>query len=287
VVMPPSFPITTKWQWLLTLTCTRLFGLLSFIGSSLIVYMILSKRKERLARLHNRIILGMSLADALCSAITFVGATAFIPSISPIHYGAIGNKISCNIQGFFTHLLLIVPNYNACLCLQHVGIIRYEIREDVLMKRFEKWMHAYALFPPFLLAILDAVLDSYSPRLLYCWVAPGLSIRIFSVFLLLDVVIICISMWLVYRAVRSTEVAMQQYDFGPRTAMTRRRSQQSGSTDVAKQCFLYVWAVFATYIIIITERFLYLFTRLQKRYFWFILLACIFYPSQVSDSERV
>ena len=46
----------------------RFSALLSIFGSSVIIFMILRKRKEKLERIHNRLLLGMSTVDVFNSA---------------------------------------------------------------------------------------------------------------------------------------------------------------------------------------------------------------------------
>ena len=102
----------------LTAICIgRVSATFSIVGSSLIVYMIVSDRKKINQPFH-RLMLMMSIFDVLQSATILVANAAF-PKESDIYdysvessYGAKGNKHTCAIQSFFMMLGLGVPLYN-------------------------------------------------------------------------------------------------------------------------------------------------------------------------------
>ena len=53
-----------------------------------------------------------------------------------------------------------VPCYNAMLCLYYLAIIRFEIKEDALVK-YEKYMHAVSILLPLIGSILGVVFDLF------------------------------------------------------------------------------------------------------------------------------
>ena len=71
---------------------------LSIVGSSIIVFMILRRRKVRLALMHNRLIFVMSIIDILNSLSNAVGPAAAPKESSSVIYGAKGTHATCTAQ---------------------------------------------------------------------------------------------------------------------------------------------------------------------------------------------
>ena len=85
----------------------RIAGASSTVGSSLIIYVILSDRKRKLSRPYHRLMLMMSVFDVIQSAAMVFSVSAF-PRQSGI-YGAKGNELTCTLQGFLLALGMAVP----------------------------------------------------------------------------------------------------------------------------------------------------------------------------------
>ena len=137
-------------QELTTIIIGRMTATLSILGSSLIIYMIVSDRKRKLVRPFHRLVLLMSIFDVLQS-VSMVFASAAFPKESGI-YGAKGNTQTCAIQGFFMILGMSVPLYNACLNIYYVLTIRYGISPERFTK-FEPTLHVIAILLPLYIAI--------------------------------------------------------------------------------------------------------------------------------------
>ena len=74
-------------------------GALSIIGSCWIIYDIVMRRKRKLTiSPYHRILLGMSLYDAICSFSLGLAALP-IPQGTVDVYGAVGNTQTCTAQG--------------------------------------------------------------------------------------------------------------------------------------------------------------------------------------------
>ena len=131
--------------------------------------------KERLKKIHNRLLMGMSFMDILNSVALGLFSTPFPKELSGIIYGASGTKATCTAQGFFITLGFSVPLYNCCLCLYYLAVIKYDKKEDELQK-YEKYMHAIPIFIALSLAVSGLWLDLYKSTdyLVICYIEDGI-----------------------------------------------------------------------------------------------------------------
>jgi len=145
-------------------------GPLSLIGSCSILYDILSDRNKKLKRPYYRILLGMSISDAMTSL--WLGLSTWpIPRGTEGVYGAIGTTASCTCQGFFIQLMVMSPIYNLNLSVYYLLLSKYHLTEETIAKRFERYMHAGAMVIGFGFAITGLPLTLYNNANLWCWIA--------------------------------------------------------------------------------------------------------------------
>mmetsp|Transcript_30894 Transcript_30894/g.55983 ORF Transcript_30894/g.55983 Transcript_30894/m.55983 type:complete len:333 (+) Transcript_30894:115-1113(+) len=145
-------------------------GALSVVGSCSILYDILSDRNQKLKRPYYRILLGMSCADAITSL--WLGLSTWpIPLGTEGVYGAVGTTASCTAQGFFIQLMVLSPIYNLNLSVYYLLLSKYQLTEEYIAKRYEKYMHAAAIIIGFGFAILGLPLTLYNNANLWCWIA--------------------------------------------------------------------------------------------------------------------
>jgi len=146
--------------------CMQMFsGLLSLIGSSLLIYLTI---KNSLTRLHNRLIFCMSFIDIL-SSLAWTFSTIPTPRDLTCTIGY-GNLSTCTAQGFVLQLGNAVPTYNAMLSIYFLLVIRYGLSEANINKKYEILMHSLALIPSLGLAIAGASMDLYFSDMSPCWV---------------------------------------------------------------------------------------------------------------------
>ena len=271
----------TKRQWIALLCTARFSSSLSLLGSLTIIFMILRRRKIRLALIHNRLLLGVSTLDIIASISLEVGTAAVVPSYTSYVYGASGTDVSCKTQGFLCMLLLGIPVYNASLCIYYLAVIKYDVKEHILQK-YEKYMHGIPIFIALSLAVSALWLDLYQSTnyLVICWIPDGIRdvpMKLFIwkvitlVIIQLSFVVIFFTMAGVYYTVRQQSNVMQQYqnNYFPRASVvestntavgmnrnrTNTESQQQAnnhSNDKAKretatQAFLYLAAFLLTF----------------------------------------
>jgi len=143
-------------------------GFLSLSGSSLIIYHILRGGRNRLSRIRNRLVLGMSIVDVFYSA-AFGLSIIPSPQVTSCSIG-MGNLSTCTAQGFFMHLGMAVPAYNAMLSLFFLMTICYNMDQNTIVRTYEPFMHAYAVLPPLITAIIGAKKKLFFNEIAPCWV---------------------------------------------------------------------------------------------------------------------
>ncbi len=111
----------------------------------------------------------MSIFD-IVNSLALGASTMPIPRGSPCTHGAIGNQTTCAIQGFMLSLGLGVPSYNAMLCLYYYCVLQRNMN-DRNIERFEPYMHAYAIIPAVITAIIPALFSLYNNNVLFCNIA--------------------------------------------------------------------------------------------------------------------
>ncbi|KAL7526853.1 hypothetical protein ACHAXR_001682 [Thalassiosira sp. AJA248-18] len=150
-------------------------GWLSFLGSCSILYDIWCNRKRKLQRPYYRILLGISIYDAV-SSFSLGLSTWPIPRGAENIYGAVGNTQTCTAQGFFNQLSLGGPMYNLMLAIYYLLLGRYRLTEEEIAKRYELYMHLTAVLSTVGVAIAGLPLTLYNNANLWCWIAawpPG------------------------------------------------------------------------------------------------------------------
>jgi hypothetical protein len=262
---------STNAQWIATLTLTRISGVLSILGSSAILYMILSHRKKRLQQRHNRLLVGVCIFDLFRSTALMV-STAAIPrdtvSSFPI-YGVMGNAATCKVQGFFIQFGGGTLFYLASLSLHYLLTIRYEMDDELISRKIEPWMHTISILIPTSTAIAAWCLDLYHHKYTLCWIsakpwgcaahpstceaaanAPYFEFLFGYFWMFITILIQGVCMILVYWTVRRRERIMDSFNFRGRDGRVLVQSSSQISTqrrDTAIQAVLTISTTLLTY----------------------------------------
>jgi hypothetical protein len=156
-------------QVLATAICAGVGCFLSILGSSCIVYSIVSKRKYNRDPYH-RLLLGMSLMDVIHSFWFAIGPV-LVPKDSSQRSIALGSTATCSASGFFAQFGISVFLYSAMLSIYYVLTIRYSVTMSHMIRR-EKIMHCVAIFYPLLTAFSGLPLGLYNEIDigLGCWI---------------------------------------------------------------------------------------------------------------------
>jgi len=251
---------------------TRGSGLVSFVGSIIIIRMILhahynreSARSRASLKVRQRFMLCMSFFDIL-SSISNSFSTAAMPQIKET-YGTNGNESTCITQAFFLQLGIAVPMYNAALCLYYLCVIRYSMTEKRLSGVFERSVHVIVITYALTTAIVGVTLDLFHDTGFFCWLIEyplnceldsdiqctnnhkQIIIFFFGIFpVLVSFFIVFISMILVYLSMHNNYIRMRKYSFrgqhSPGVLSLLKEKQKT-----AKQATLFVLAFFLTWII--------------------------------------
>eukprot|EP00980_Cylindrotheca_fusiformis_P004732 scaffold1007_cov142-Cylindrotheca_fusiformis.AAC.3 len=180
----PYLGATTERQQAALAWILRIAGLLSAIGSSLILWdvFVASKKRNRNRRLTmlQQLVCGLSFFDAF-SSIGNMFSTLPIPenlyyeststSRPSSVYGAKGNSATCIAQGFFLQLGYTSAFYNLVLTVYYVLVIKKGMRETQL-QRLKYWFHVPTLLVGFGLAF--AGIPYYSNIFLFCHISPAI-----------------------------------------------------------------------------------------------------------------
>jgi len=195
---------------------SRSSSMLSMVGSSAIIYIIISARRRKLLKPKNRFMLMMSVFDVLQSA-ALVVSTAALPQDTGI-YGAMGNSATCTAQSIIMGLGLAVPLYNSSLNLFYLLTIRYNMNSTQFSTKLEPFLHAFSVLGPVSSTITLAALGYSKPvdskACLYPGKIPtyGYSVIIVSCFLfcIYSMGIICWSVIRQAKTVRRHRFASSQ-----------------------------------------------------------------------------
>jgi len=243
----------------------------SFIGSSVIVYLIMmNQRGTHLKnKIYGRLLLGLCTFDMLSSLWLALGK---IPV--PRYDGGFGTRGTCTAQGFFATLGYAVPYYNASLCLYYLMVIKYKKSQSWIKKKLEIYFHLVPIIVNLSTAVTGLYLQVYNLAGNRCWLAsypenctslPGVDcIRgtaaatcawaFFGVETVFIFIFILASMVSIYRETRNVERRSSRWQFDRAdTAVEgggrrRERQRRKHTRAVAKQGMLYVGAFVVTYI---------------------------------------
>ncbi|KAL7532544.1 hypothetical protein ACHAWF_004175 [Thalassiosira exigua] len=144
-------------------------GMLSMIGSSLIIYEVLRDPGKR-KKVYHRLLLAMSLCDLNTSFWYFL-STWPIPKGTAKVYQPSGTMASCTAQGFFIQFGISTPLYNTVLAMYYLFIIRFGWKEK-RVKAAEKYFHALPLLWAAGTSLAALGLGMLNNANLWCWIAP-------------------------------------------------------------------------------------------------------------------
>jgi hypothetical protein len=205
----------------------KISGGLSCFFSGLIIYTILRDKKRR-SRTYHRLMLGISCCDL--SASFWLGLSTW-----PIPEGgatwAVGNKTTCNVQGFFTQLGIASSFYNASLSFYYLLVVRYGWKERQLKWVERLFFHSIPLLWGLVSAITGLSIHVYGNASLWCWVSHRYQTFRWTAFygpLWVMIFIVTINSLLVFDHVRKIEIASQRHRF--ENTSSRFASSQLQST---------------------------------------------------------
>ena len=145
----------------------KVTGLLSFIGSFLIVFDIAKDATKRKTQYH-RIMFGMSILDMISSFFGPILGTWPMPK--GYHYYAIGNLHTCDAAGFFHSLGADgTALYNCTLMTCILLVLKFKWNEAKIQRKAEKWFHIVPWGFGFVIAVKSISFKVLGPIHYMCW----------------------------------------------------------------------------------------------------------------------
>lgn len=143
---------------------------LSATGSVMIISQVARSSFNR-SKPQQRLILGLSISD-FSTSIIWILTPLFMPSESGAVW-AVGNKTTCNIQGFIVTLFITSGILYMCaLQLQYLLTIKYGWTETKIRREVEPYMHGIPWILGLSAAITQLALKLFNPADWDCWIAP-------------------------------------------------------------------------------------------------------------------
>ena len=228
-------------------------GLVSFLGSLTIIFIIWRDRHQKLKFLYHRILFAVSLIDCVAS-LNFAFGFLLVPEGN--FWGAQGNIASCEASAFLNTFFGSQIPYNFGLALYYVLIIRYGKTQEFVARHVEPYIHILSISAPMgiaLWALFTNVLNPMPFLAGWCGIAKypplcdaaagecsrGFTHRAISFAIIFGVMLpsfigIAIIMFMIIRHVRGRIAAVERY-------RTRSRLDQTARQIVA-QSLLYIVA---------------------------------------------
>ena len=272
----------------------------SVLGSSYIIYDVLRKkttrqegqslysrrpRPQRSITTYHRLMVGLSVCDISMSCGLFT-STWFMPRNTPHVWGARGTTVTCEVIGFFEQAGVAAVLYNGSLSTYYLLRIRSSW-VDAQILRIEPILHAIPIVFGLSTMIAGIPLKLYNSGIFDCWIAPypqgctqswkspdhttncirGDNSSIYQwafdiVPKFSSIFLVTINMILTYLAVKRREQSSQMYTAHISSQLSRR---------LARQSYLYVGALYITYIPVVLTRM----TQLIRGYTYYGMLLTI------------
>lgn len=146
-------------------------SILSIIGSSVIIYMILLNHGQQKWTPYSRLLLGMSICDIISSI--SIAAAGFLRPQGSLRAWAFGNEATCTAGGFLIQFSWSGMLYYNMLSFYFLLTTRYGLRNTVIRKRIEPFMHLISVGYPFVTGVIGAALGVYTEKSssFGCWVS--------------------------------------------------------------------------------------------------------------------
>ena len=143
-------------------------GPISFIGSSWILYEVLSDR-TKWSKPYHRLLFSMAFFDAI-SSVAFSFSTIPIPKGSPDVYSPLGTQGTCSAQAFFIQAGIASPLFNFSLSLYYLFLVKYAVPESRIRQRIEPWMQRITVSFAFGSCFVCLGLGMFNDSSLWCWI---------------------------------------------------------------------------------------------------------------------
>jgi hypothetical protein len=144
--------------------------LLSIVGSGVILYLVVREWKD--CSSYSRIMLGLAGYDFMFALGTILFKSWTVPEESGLAYLARGNILTCNINAFFTNMLLGAYWYTAFLAIFFALTIRFEVTRQTIAKYWEPVFHLVPTLVTLFSAVFGFTMGTFNPLdelAGFCW----------------------------------------------------------------------------------------------------------------------
>ena len=118
-------------------------AILSIFGSSVILYMAISTRRERKWTTYTRLLIGLSVCDIISSV--SLALASFLRRPESGRIWAIGNDATCAIIGTLTQFSYSNIFFNAMLSYYFMITVRFQMKQSRIARYLEPWMHLVSI----------------------------------------------------------------------------------------------------------------------------------------------
>lgn len=275
--MAPFNGQPSRSQQVLLALAPKFTGFLSLLGSAYILHSVLFVTERERRHTYHRLLVGLSVADIVMTTGLFL-STWPMPVSTPSVAFAVGNTQTCAVVGFMEQAGVTAVWYNASLSVYYWLRIRRGWTSTQISKRAEPWLHAVPIVFGLATMTAAAALQLLNAGLWDCWIYPhplgcveswrrrdderancqrGDNASLYQ--WLFDVIpkwlavsFVTAIMVAIHRSVWRQEQSSQRYSMRNGSTVTRTRSRLARA--LARQSYLYVGALYITYIPVIITR---------------------------------
>jgi len=148
-------------------------GIISMMGSTTIVVMMLRSIDRRLSSTYGRLVFGMSCMDIMQS-LAYCLSTLPSPIDSDLPWASYGTTLTCSIQGGFLFTGGIGTTIYYCsLCIYYaLRISKRDITESTIKNKVEPFLHFIPLMYSITVATFLGVTKNFNNAGPVCWISP-------------------------------------------------------------------------------------------------------------------
>jgi hypothetical protein len=144
-------------------------GLLSVVGSSMIIYLVATNTRKTP---YKRIMMGLSACDIIASA-TYAMSPFLLPKETSFRVWANGTRGTCSFLGVLTQFSFAAIWYNGALSFYYLCTVRFGVKTTAFARYYEPVVHILCIGYNVVTAIVGWRIDLFSESELgmACWIA--------------------------------------------------------------------------------------------------------------------
>jgi hypothetical protein len=164
---PTSPSILSPYEEKLLVWLPRVLGPIS-LACSLWILIHVARDKKRRQNSYHRLVWAMTTIN-FASTIWISLTSLPTPSMNGYNYGAKGNQVTCDTQGWFVQLNIGTPLYHASLALYYYLRLCRRWTESDIRRYAEPFIHLFVIGFSLITATVGLIMQLYNPSL-WCWI---------------------------------------------------------------------------------------------------------------------